>query len=149
MIKKLNRMDKYPSAVLKMTLHAEWEVLFSLHEYLKWFPTKPSFEHVYSHQDDIPPTKPLLILAKLNIEADELATQGLKILEQKPHVPFDPDTKIQLYVNGCTITCNIKHTLREIIHLPALQKYYEIQLDWFSTTFDTVDWEIFRPVYMK
>ena len=47
------------------------------------------------------------------------------MLEQKPHVPFDPDTKIQLNVNGQNITYNIKHTLRKIIHLPALQKYYE------------------------
>ena len=65
------------------------------------------------------------------------------MLDPKPHVLFDPAMKIQLDANGCTITRNIKHTLREIIHLPALQKYYETRMDWFSTTFDTVDWDIF------
>ena len=107
MINKLNQMDQYPSAPLKMTLHAEWDVISTLHETLKWFPTKPTLEHVYSHQDDTPPTKPLSIPAQLNIEAEELANQGLKMLEQKPHVPFDPATKIQLNVNGKTITRNI------------------------------------------
>lgn len=74
---------------------------------------------------------------------DELATQGLTMLEQKPHIPFEHSTKLQLQVNGCTITRNIKHTLREIIHLLTLQNYYETRLDWFSTTFDPVDWDIF------
>ena len=73
------------------------------------------------------------------------------MFKHKPRVPFDPATKIQLNVNvnGQTMKHNIKRTLRKIIHLPALQKYYEHQLDWFSTTFDTVDWDIFRLVYMK
>ena len=124
-------MDKYPSAPLKMTLHAEWDILSTLHEALKWFPTKPTLEHVYSHQGNIPTTKPLSILAQLNIEAHELVTQRIKILDLKPHVHFDLATKIQLDVNGCSITRNIKHTLWEIIHLPSLQKYYETRLDWF------------------
>ena len=104
-------MDQYPSALLKITIHAEWDVLLTINDALKQFPTKPTLEHVYSHQNDIPTTKPLSIPEQLNIEADELETQGIKMLEQKPHVPFDPATKIQLDVNGCTITRNIKHTL--------------------------------------
>ena len=73
---------------MKMTLNAEWNVLSTLHESLKWFSTKTTLENIYSHQDDIPTTKPLSIPTQLNIEADELATQELKMLKQKPHVPF-------------------------------------------------------------
>ena len=41
--------------------------------------------------------------AYLNSEADELATIGLKRLQEKPKVPMDPDTVVQYYLKGRTI----------------------------------------------
>lgn len=40
MITKLVQMDEYLLAPLKMTLHADWDVLYALHNALKWFPIK-------------------------------------------------------------------------------------------------------------
>lgn len=111
MINKLNWIDKYPSSPLKITLHAEWDVLSALHKTLKWFPTKQNSKYVYIHQDDTPDTKQLSILVQFNIETDELETQVLIFIEPKPHVPFYQASKIKLDVNAYTITRNIKHTL--------------------------------------
>ena len=38
MLKKLKRMDEYPSAPLKMILAPEWDVLQAVYNKLKWFP---------------------------------------------------------------------------------------------------------------
>ena len=61
MINDLNQMDKYQSDHLEMTPHAKWNVLSTLHEALKYFPTKPTLEHIYSNKDCIPNTKQNLI----------------------------------------------------------------------------------------
>jgi hypothetical protein len=53
--------------------------------------------------------------AYLNSEGDELATIGLKRLQEKPLVPMDPNTSIQFHIGGQTITRDFKRTVREII----------------------------------
>jgi hypothetical protein len=87
--------------------------------------------------------------AYLNSEADELATIGLKRLQEKPRVPMDPDTLIQFHVNGRTITQELKQSVREILSLPQLKKFYFDKFGWSDSIFDAVDWDIFRPVYKK
>jgi hypothetical protein len=87
--------------------------------------------------------------AYLNSEADELATHGLKSLQEKPRVPMDPTSAIQFHLTGRTITRDLKRTSREIISLPALKKFYQEKFGWSDTVFNTVDWDIFRPVYKK
>ena len=120
MTTKLARMDEYPSAPLKMILHADWDVLSALYKELTWFPVKPTIHHVRSHQDDDPTKTALTLPEQLNVDADTLATTALRVLDPKPHVPFNPDTQIQLDYQGCTITCNFKPTLCEKLQLPAL-----------------------------
>ena len=113
MIKKLAYMDENPSAPSKITLHADWDVLSSLHNALKWFPTVPTLHHVYSHQDDDPTKTELSINLKLNVDADGLDTTALCLLAPKPHMPFIFNAKFQINVQGCTITYNLKPTLYE------------------------------------
>jgi hypothetical protein len=62
--------------------------------------------------------------AYLNSEADELATIGLKRLQEKPLVPMDPNTSIQFHIGGRTITRDFNRTVRKIIQLPTIRKYY-------------------------
>ena len=150
MMKKLKAFDKYPTASLSMVLDSEWDVLSALHKALKWFPTYPKINWVKSHQDDkeyINTDMP--VDAYLNSEADELATHGLKSLQEKPRVPMDPTSAIQFHLTGRTITRDLKRTAREIISLPALKKFYQEKFGWSDTVFNTVDWDIFRPVYKK
>ena len=133
-----------------MVLDPEWDVLSALHLALKWFPTYPKISWVKSHQDDkVYFDNPMPTDAYLNSEADELATIGLKRLQGKPCVPPDPNTAIQFHLQGRTITRDLKRTSREILTLPKLQQYYLHKFGWSDTVFDSVDWDIFRPVYKR
>jgi hypothetical protein len=87
--------------------------------------------------------------AYLNSKADELATFGLKMLQEKPRVPIDPHTAIQFHLMGRTITRDLKQAVRELLLLPLLQKNSYDKFGWSNTVFDTVDWDIFRPVYKR
>ena len=150
MIKKLEAYSEYPTAPLKTVLHSEWDVLSALHRALQRFPTYPKINWVKSHQDDkVYDEKEMPLDAYLNSEADELATIGLKRLQEKPMVPMDPDTFVQYHLKGRTITRDLKHSIREILSVPHLRKYYLKKFQWTDTIFDTVDWDIFRPVYKK
>jgi hypothetical protein len=150
MIKKLKAFGKYPTAPLSMVLHSEWDVLSALHQALQCFPTYPKIDWVKSHQDDkeyVDTDMP--VDAYLNSEADELATYGLKLLQEKPRVPMDPNISIQFHLKGRTITRDLKKTARGIITLPKLQEYYCSKFGWNDTVFDSVDWDVFRPVYKR
>ena len=150
MINKLEAYDEYPTAPLATVLHSEWDVLSALHRALQWYGTKPKIRWVKSHQDDMVFDKEAMPLnAYLNSEADELATIGLKRLQEKPRVPMDPDTVIQFHINNRTITRDFKRTIREIIHSIPLKKYYCKRFGWSNNIFDLIDWDIFRPVYKK
>jgi len=77
---------------------------------------------VKSHQDDkVYDTTEMPLDAYLNSEADELATTGLKQVQEKPIVPMDPDTVIQSHIGGRTITRDFKKAVREIVQLPVLR----------------------------
>jgi hypothetical protein len=150
MMKKLKAYDKYPTASLAAVLDSEWDVLSALHRALKWFRTYPKINWVKSHQEDkVYESTEMPLDAYLNSEADELATRGLKRLQEKPAVPMDPDTVIQFNIGGRTITRDFKRTVREIIQLPTIKKYYCERFGWSGNIFDIIDWDIFRPVYKK
>ncbi|OEU18182.1 hypothetical protein FRACYDRAFT_236453 [Fragilariopsis cylindrus CCMP1102] len=150
MIKKLEAYHEYPTAPLKTVLDSEWDVLSALSRTLKRFRTYPKLSWVKSHQDDMVfDEKEMPLNAYLNSEADELATIGLKRLQEKPIVPMDPNTCIQFHLEGRTITRDFKRTVREVIQLKPLRKYYCTRFKWSDNIFDLIDWDIFRPVYKK
>jgi hypothetical protein len=150
MIKKLKTYGEYPTAPLAIVLDSEWDVLSALHKVLKSFKTYPKINWVKSHQDDkVYEATDMPLNAYLNSEADELATIGLKRLQEKPMVPFDPETVIQFHIQGRTITRDFKRTVREIIQLPPLRQFYCERFGWSDNIFDVIDWDIFRPVYKK
>jgi hypothetical protein len=68
--------------------------------------------------------------AYLNSEADEQATTGLKRLQEKPKVPMDPNTIVQFHIEGRTITRDFKRTVREMIQLTPLRKFYCNRFEW-------------------
>jgi hypothetical protein len=105
---------------------------------------------VKSHQDDrVYDATSMPLDAYLNSEADELATTGLKRLQDKPHVPMDPNTVVQYHLQGRTTTRDLKQSIREILSVQPLKQFYSDEFGWSDTVFATVDWDIFRPVYKK
>ena len=110
MLKKLERMNEYPSALLKMVLTPDWVGLQAVYNELKWFPKQPTIDWIESHQDDNPDIF-LSIPVQLNVHVDKLATRGLNCLPPKPHVPLDSSVKIQLNFGGGMVTRNIPYFL--------------------------------------
>ena len=117
---------------------------------MKCFRTKPKISWVKSHQDDkVYDIQEMPLDAYLNSEADELATIGLKKLQEKPIVPLDPDTSIQFHIEGKTITRDFKQTVGIVIQLQPLRTFYCKRFKRSDNIFDEIDWDIFRPVYKK
>jgi hypothetical protein len=150
MITKLKAYGEYPTASLATVLDLEWDVLSGLHTALNKFSTYPKIKWIKSHQDEKVYDKQKMPLdAYLNSEADELAAIGLKRLQENPKVPLDPDTVIQFQIKGRTIKRDFKRTVREIIQLPSIRKFYCERFGWSDNIFDIIDWDVFRPVYKK
>jgi hypothetical protein len=144
MIKKLEAYDEYATAQLAAVLDSEWDVLSALHRALKWFTMYPKINWVKSHQDNkVYEAQEMPLDAYLNSEADELATIGLKRLQEVPMVPMDPHTVIQSHIGGRTITRDFKKTVQEIIQLPKLKKIYCERFYWSDNIFDIIDSDIF------
>ena len=92
----LIHMTEYPLAPSKMTLHADWDVLSTIHNHLKWFLTQPILHHIRSHQVNDPTRTVPTLKEQLNVYANSLATTTLHLLGPKPHVCFDPTLKSKL-----------------------------------------------------
>ena len=147
MLDKLEAINKYPIAKYKMTMHPEYDVILALNSVLATYPIRPIIEWVESHQNEHNEEKKLKLDALLNIEADALATEGLKnsILKQK--VPMDPDTYVQVHIDNKTITRDLKRIIRKVTKIAPLMRYYKNRFDWDGTTCKRIDWEIFGCAY--
>ena len=121
-------MNEYPTAKHKMTLHPEWDILSALNTVLNMFPNRPRLEWVKSHQDDNDKgnenERRLELSAQLNVMADELATIGLQQHFKKLCVPMDPNSCIQLHMNGETTTRDLKQTVRTRVQMKPISDYY-------------------------
>jgi hypothetical protein len=103
----------------------------ALHRALQWFKTYPKKSWVGCHQDvKVYEEEEMPLDACLNSEADELATTGLKRLQEKPIVPIDPDTITQAHIGERTITREFKKSVIKIVHLPALRRFYCDRFGW-------------------
>ena len=149
MITKLKKMNEYPTAKHRMTLHPEWDVLYALHHTLESFPKRPTIEWVESHQDDHKANRNLSFGAKLNIQADKLATIGLQSLKCKPRVPMAPSSCVQIHMNGTTITREFRKEVRLRVHKQKLSEYYCARFRWSSRLITRIDWSIFGPAYIR
>ena len=148
--KKLTYFNSYRLAPTKSVLDSEWDVVFSIHSLRDKFPLAPQFTWVKGHTDNMIAFKDLPLLNQLNVEADTLATHELHHYSSYfPLVPFDPTSKVQLHINGVTVTRRYATTLQTICTLPALKIYYEERFNWSKKIFDTIDWDTFSTVFSK
>ena len=147
MLDKIEAINKYPTAKYKMTMHPEYDVLLSLQSVIDTYPNRPTLNWVESHQNDRDEGNELELDAILNIEADALATEGLKNGSLKQKVPMDPSTCVQVHIENTTITRDLKRTIRRVTKTAPLMRYYKNRFDWDDITCERIDWEIFVWVY--
>ena len=103
-----------------------------------------------SHQDDgtTISISTLSTGTQPSIEADKLATMGLRQLHMKPRVTLDPWSEVLLHYKGSTITRDLR-TMCSLLKLPILERYYMTQFNWSPSQYYNIDWETFTPVYRR
>jgi len=150
LLKKQTSFRKFALARHSAALHSEWDAVISVYNLMDQFPQLPVLKHVYGHQDLEVSYEDLPLDAKMNTEADALATLELKEFSTPyHHVPFDPDSRVMLSIEGITVTRRLETTIRTTARLPALIAYYQDRLNWDTRTFHAVDWQLFGSVYPK
>jgi hypothetical protein len=91
--------------------------------------------HVKGHQDR-DRNKVLNLEARLNVEADRLATESLTL--PNTHPVEMPTTNAVLLINDQVVSSNHTKILRQRYQLIALRKHYDVKNQWEPTTFDKV-----------
>jgi hypothetical protein len=98
--------------------------------------------HVKGHQDRTREISTLSLPAKLDVEADGLATDfNASLTIPLPEIPFDPMTKIQLVVGHKTGTSHLRSRVRYQLHFQALANLIWLRYKW--------TWPAFRSVAFK
>jgi hypothetical protein len=150
LLKKQTSFRKFALAKYSAALHSEWEAVISVYNMMDRFPNLPVLKHVYGHQDKDIAFADLPLDAQMNIEADALATMELSEFSSTLHqVPFDPESRVMLSIDGTTLTWRLETTIRTKARLPALITYFSDRLNWDQRTFHTVDWDTFGGVFPK
>ena len=108
------------------------------------------FEFIPSHQDDDTSYANLPPKAKLNVDADHIATQFQEnnINHERNIAPMLPKTGVQLHLRnrdgfeGGTVTYKIKQSVRFADTAPDLRQYILKRNKWTPEVFNTMtDWE--------
>jgi hypothetical protein len=98
-------------------------------------------QHVKGHQDRTNDT--LNNDAKMNIRADELATESLQMKNAKP---LDlPHAEEILKINGELVTSKQSSSLRQIFHSTQMREFLNTSNKWTGPTIDNIWWKIHGP----
>ncbi len=149
LIKKVNYFFKYRLASIKCVLHSEYDIVHQIFCLLREYQATPAIIHVKGHQDNKIPYANLPLPAQLNVDADCLATRELR---EHPnlirHTPLFPTTKVQLLLEGNSVSRNLpgairKHHGRRTLYPCLLERF-----GWPDAITDSVNWDGFAASYM-
>jgi ribonuclease HI len=94
--------------------------------------------HIKGHQDR--QNNKLSNDAKLNIEADKLATKSLSIKQQMKSPPALANASLE--INNLLVTYKHKHILRKLYHSMQLREYMVEVNNWSDKDPDNIWWEV-------
>ena len=100
---------------------------------------------IKSHQDSKTPYAALPPDAKLNVDADELATLCHNLPRSKPQRSIDhvPSTKISISILSTRYPGNIDANIRYHINGGYLRAHTQQRTQWPDKVWDTIDWRAF------
>ena len=119
----------------------EWDILQDIQTYLLQF-NICKIRHIKGHQDQNTAYEDLPLLAQLNCDADEQATQYISHhpdIEYR-YVPLIPSNGAQLNLQDGTITSNIKQALRHAHTMIPLRHALCQKFEWNLHTFNDINW---------
>jgi hypothetical protein len=121
-------------------LKADYDVQMQIIQTLKAIGTEMPTIHVKGHQDDTKSKSTLTYQAKLNIRADELATQAYqKYYRHTPHVHY-PASKCTLYINKLAVNRSYRSYLRRAYASHDARAYLTEKFNWTHAQCENIDW---------
>ena len=126
---------------LNEAINTNWDILQNIISSLAQFQHRPSLRHVKGHQDSQVSYTLLSLLAKLNIDANRLASRY--------QAPSDLHFNIVLAITGCnayvsikgnTITSNLAMELQHAASSASLEKYLSDKYSWSGIIYHNIDW---------
>ena len=98
-------------------------------------------QYIRGHQDRTHSYEQLSLLAQLNVDADEMATQYQRHHgNPRPHVLLTDTAGVGLSTSDGSITKNFAQTIRYQASAPELQQYIQDQNKWNLQVFNSVNW---------
>ncbi len=124
-----------------VTLRAEWDIESVILDVLKELKMTFQFIHVKSHQDDETPLATLTLEARLNVEADRLATEYMQEDHiRRPTVALFPSAKAQFLIQDVSVTRKIPQAIRYAAGSKPIRTYPMERNQWTERTMDEIDW---------
>jgi hypothetical protein len=103
--------------------------------------------HVKSHQDRQRKSETFSFPARLNIQADQLATNQQKLM-QKPETAVSTSFH-HLVIDNHFITRESQRWLLDSASSIPIQQYYQDKYGWSTKTFHSIDWDIQHKVLRR
>jgi hypothetical protein len=129
-------------------LCSEYNVVNQIFRLLQEYTATPEINHVKGHQDNKILYVSLPLPARLNVDADSLAT---KELHDRPdlihHILLFPDSKVQLLLSGTSVTRNLSGAIRKHQGYCNLVPYMLERYGWTDAVTASVDWDGFAAAY--
>lgn len=122
------------------------DILSIIWKYYKELGKKIRITWIKAHQDDHAALEKLSSSAKLNIMADQLATQYRRSGRHKSSETLDhqPGQKISISINGRKLTSQYDSSLRFHVNGYHLRQYIQTRRKWDDLTWDSVDFQLFE-----
>jgi hypothetical protein len=135
------RMTVHPND----TLVSDWDITNEIQLRLRTFAPNIHVEHVTGHQDRDIPYEELPLMAQLNVEADELASQYmLDHPRTTSRVPRLTHNLCQLELPHGSINGRYKNTLRTAALRGDLWDHLMARNSWTETIISSIDWTAFE-----
>jgi hypothetical protein len=143
----INRMERYNTsdASAKWNHEPDIDVTNMVHKNLHGI--EAQFLHIKSHQDRQRKSETLSFPARLNIRADQLATDQQELMKQ-------PETTVttnfhHLVIETHFITRESQKWLLDYASRIPIQQYYHDKYGWSSKTFRSIDWDLQHKVLRR
>ena len=133
-VNKLNEIivnPRYLKYLYKTTEHEAFKLIFTI------IPNNFKLLHINSHQDDECSYNELPLTAKLNVQADTIATNNAR----KPINTHLLTSPFAIYVANKYIPYNIDNKIRETSHSKLAKQFLQTKYKWSTQTINQINWE--------
>jgi hypothetical protein len=118
----------------------EWDLLIEIQSSFRRLP-EIRLQHVKGHQDKKVAYNRLPLIAQMNVDADELASQyQAQFGMSRPRVILSPNAAVHLEINEGTVTAKYDSIIRNAVTVSGLREYIKTKNGWSESIFESINW---------